>query len=283
MHKKINRLTIILEPIEKYFQQDGHLALWQECKEEYIAFEEENDISSLSINEDLYSLNFMEQVDSNNLIGSEWVSCTIDLQSYYRKNFVQKLNWILANLKLVKQPSNLEIQEYCTRIQSLTKLAANQSKKSYGDDLLHLLRKLDIFNCSDDISDRFLIAANYSTDKIERVHAGLVKLGFINCTYSDFKNLFRDVNFKPDRSKVITTPVNWLKRKSAFGYVYSLIVIHFKIVGYDIQHNRISQKLWLFADNNFHNNGEKGDWSKQKEREKPGKLKEQIDEIFSTL
>lgn len=277
------RLTIILQTIESYFQQNGHLALWQECKEEYRAFAEENDISSLSINEDLYSLNFIEQVESKNWTGSEWVPCSIDLQSYYRKKLVQKLNWILANLELIKLPSNLEIQEYCTRIQSLTKLAANQSKKSYGDDLLHLLRKLDIFDCSVDISDRFLIAANYSTDKIERVHAGLVKLGFINCTYSDFKNLFRDKSFKVERSKVETTQINWLKGKSTFGYVYSLIVKQFKIEGYDIEHNRISQKLWSFADNNFHYKGKKGDWSKQKERDKPGNLKGEIDIIFSTL
>ena len=277
------RLTVILQTIEPYFQQNGQHVLWQECKEEYRALAEENDISSLSINEDLYSLNFMEQVESKNLTGSEWVPFTINLQSYYRKKLVQKLNWILANLKLIKQPSNLEIQEYCTRIQSLTKLAANQTKNSYGDDLLHLLRKLDIFESSDDISDRFLIADNYSTDKIERVHAGLLKLGFINCTYSVFKNLFRDKSFKIERSKVETTPINWLKGKSAFGYVYSLIVIHFKIEGYDIEHNRISQKLWLFADNNFHYNGKKGNWSKKKERDKPGNLKEDIDIIFSTL
>ena len=152
---------------------------------------------------------------------------------------------------------------------------------------MHVVRKLYLLDENKTETDniesyKFLIAEEkYSSDNIETIYRGLIKLELINCSLSDFSKLFSQNSELANKSKAKIKPINWLKNKTTFGYVFFQIVKQFQVEGFDIHTNEISHKLWLFADEYFIFNKQKFEWSLKKEKNKPGVLKKKIDEIFN--
>lgn len=289
MRKKINRLSLILEHLERYFQKDGHLILWNECKDKYRQQEYDSDIRSLEVNDSNFSLTFMEQFEPTELNKDGWITSTITLEDYYRKRFVELLNWSIPKLKsqYAFGVSKIEINEYYSHIDNLDKLAQKQSSLSYAKDLILVLGNYKLFDnksTKEDEAIKFLVSATIDEAKIETLYNGLIKLGFINCNLSLFNKIFikkEEGSLKKVTSKSNIVPIEWLVNKGAFGYFFQKLAAIFKVEGY--KNGKVTHALWLFADNTFYVNSEKAYWSKDKETRKARKYESEIDTLFEKI
>lgn len=277
MIKKINRLTIILEPIEKYFQQDGYATFWKECKEYYCNQAEENNIQSLSFNENEFSLSYEEQFEEG------WKHIPLSLEKYYRKKLVEKLNWILKERNLVKHPTETEKKEYYTKIQKLEELANTQTTKSFGIDLIHVARKLYLSEEYKEI--RITKALKYlqiefnenTPSDIEKIHNGLENAGLIEADYNNFRKFF--IPFGKS-SKSIINPIVWLGTETEFCFFYVLLCRRFNING---TKTILKNELWEFANQYFLEKGKPTKWKYESKSCKKEKIIKAIHPNFSDL
>jgi hypothetical protein len=257
MSKKVNRLTILLEPLEKYFQQDGYVIFWKECKEYYRNQTEEKNIQSLSFNENSFSLSYAEQFEDG------WQHIPLTLEKYYRKKLVESLNWVLKEIKLVTHPTETEKKEYTIKIQKLEELANNQNTKSFGIDLMHVIRKLYLLDENKSIqipnASKFLqIEFKTETESdLATIHSGLKSAGFIKSELSNFKKFFISNGTSSNNT---IYPIKWLGTDTEFCCFYVLLCRSLRING---TNKIVKNELWEFANQYFLKGEEKTTWKNE--------------------